>query len=240
MSADPNKVSLKPWLLTLVVLSIAATYYLLHITYIPTNSDDAWTTSFAYSYFYHGELQDRVFGRPAGTLIAFGYSYAALQKIVLDVFGWSRSNAILLSTCLFFLSLPFWWQISRNFGCSKNASLLYVLLLPLWEPLFRIANTARPDACCLLLTAIAFFWAQRRKYVLAGLSAGIALEVHQMGALAFVLVGVHFLFDFFQRSKSKKKAAGLGGILGNRCCSWRFLLSVSTFRVYGGNVQFHR
>ena len=199
-----RQAELRPWLIATVILSIAASYYFLHITYVPTNSDDAWTTSFTYNYFYRGELQDTVFGRPAGTLISFGYSYAVLQKLVLDTFGWTRSNSIILSTCLFFLSLPFWWRISRSFGCSQSASLLYVLLLPLWEPLFRIANTARPDSCCLLFVSIALFLAQQRRYVLAGVASGIAFETHQMGILAFFLVGIHALFEIYSDYKIKK------------------------------------
>ncbi len=200
-----RQIGVRPWLIAGVVLAMAVTYYLLHITYIPTNSDDAWTTSFAYNYFYRGELHDTVFGRPAGTLIAFGYSYAALQKLALDAFGWTRSNAILLSTCLFFLSLPFWWRISRSFGCSQSVSLSYVLVFPLWEPLFRIANTARPDACCLLFVSIALFLAQQRRYIWAGVASGIAFEVHQMGILAFLLVGIHALFELRSRYKEKKQ-----------------------------------
>lgn len=204
-----NHVSLRPWLLVAVALSIVATYCLLHITYDPANSDDAWTTSFAYNFFYRGELQDTVFGRPAGTVSAFGYSYAALQKFVLDTFGWTRSNAIWLSTCLFFLSLPFWWGISRNFGCDQSTSLLYIGVFPLWESLFRIANTARPDACCLLFVGIALFLAQKKRYIFAGIASGIAFEVHQMGVLAFLLVGIHFLFDFYEKYKDKKNIISL-------------------------------
>jgi len=200
-------------LILFATLCCATLYVGLHERYLPDNSDDAWTTSYAYNYFKHGRSDDVVFGSLGGGLSLFGYTYAFVQNFFLNAFGWTRSNAITLSTIFLLCSLPIWWGIVRHFGLSQTSSLCLCATLPLWEPLFRAAKTARPDALCFTLSSFALFLALKNKFILAGVAAGVALEVHQMGVLAMMFLSVRATIELVrlwrQTNTARLRAAAL-------------------------------
>ncbi len=200
----------------LVVAVILLTYALLQQRYMPDNSDDAWTTSYAYNYFMRGQREDVTFGSLGGGVSLFGFLYAGLQYAVLETFGWTRSNAILLSTVLLFLSTPVWWNIAKDYGLGRKARLALCLTLPLWEPFFRIGNTARPDAFCFLLISCALLAAHRRRFFAAGLLSMLAVETHQMGILALLYTLSIALVDFWRQHRSGQsiRPQVLGLLLG--------------------------
>lgn|GEM_PF-1539237 len=182
--------ALRVVLILFVTLCYVMLYVGLHERYLPDNSDDSWTTSYAYNYFKHGRSDDVVFGSLGGGLSLFGYTYAFAQKVFLNAFGWTRSNALMLSTFFLLWSLPIWWGILRYFGLTQASSLCLCVTLPLWEPHFRAANTARPDSLCFTLSSLALLLALKNRFILAGAAAGAALEVHQMGVLAILYVSI--------------------------------------------------
>jgi len=193
-------------LILFAILCCTAIYVGLHERYIPDNADDGWTTSYAYNYFKRGRSDDVVFGSLGGGLSLFGYTYAFAQNYFLDAFGWTRSNAILLSTVCLLCSIPVWWATGRHFGLSRASSLCLCATLPLWEPLFRAANTARPDAFCFTLSSFALLLALKNRFVLAGLAAGVALEIHQMGMLAIMYVTISATAELIRICRQKENA----------------------------------
>jgi hypothetical protein len=188
-------------LLSLAIILLA--YVLLHMKYYIYYVDDAWFVSENYYYCQTGKIEDVLFRAvdAPDRVLLFGKTYFQVYGNFMEWFGWTKGNAILLSSIFTWLSAWFWWRNAKLLGFSEVFSRtvgLSVLILPAF---FNAAMLTRPDAFVFFLSA-ATFWAFLKKiYPLSGFLLLVSVESHLMGItgaffiLAYVLATWRSFFD---------------------------------------------
>lgn len=174
----------------LLLLLAVALYFILHNIYRVANVDDAWSLSFAYNYLFKHISSDVTFGATTGGcgVMYFGKTYAYLYGAILDALGWTKSNALYISTLFVGLSSIVWYFIIWRLTRLRKFAFIFAVLMVIIEPFFEAANEARPDALTFLLVSIAFLAIIEHKPFLAGITAMVAFETHPMGIIAFFYV----------------------------------------------------
>jgi hypothetical protein len=177
--------------------------------------DDAWTLSFDYFYYYEGFEFDRVFERGLGIVAYFGKIHAYLYGTILDVIGWKRANAQLISITLIIASAWLWYRIAFLCGYEKYYAMAVGVLILLLDPFMSVAHKARPEALTFFLLSLSIYSLYRKQFLLAGIIAGLSIENHPMGAisLAYILAFIFSQYGIKSLLKQKrillKIAAGL-------------------------------
>jgi hypothetical protein len=180
-------------MVSVCLLSIIVVYVCLHGIYRLANIDDAWFLSFAYNHKVRGIESDTLFGTEPGGggfggSMFFGKSFSYLYGTVLNLMGWTKSAAHLISTLCIILSALCWSAILIHLKFSRHLASLFGLTFLLVEPFFGAANQARPDALSFLVVSSAFLLFLRRHYILAGVFASIAFEIHPVGISALLFM----------------------------------------------------
>lgn len=196
-------------------------YAVLHTRYMPEYLDDAWTLSWAYRLINFQDVTDHVFGYIGSRgSILFGRGYSYFYGFILSVIGWSRSNAVLISTALIWLNAFIWYKNVIKLGYKKDVAKTVSILLLVMEIFFSLGNKLRSDALSLTLISFAFYLFISRKYLFAGLLSIIAFEVHVI-SLTFYFYILAYLISIWDDMRSRPvyyvKGAGkflLGVVLG--------------------------
>jgi hypothetical protein len=172
------------------VLAILLAYVGLHGLYRPENTDDAWFLSVARSHVVDGIEADVAFGSTPGAgglggVELFGKTFSLLYGHILNVVGWTKGNAHLISIACILLSALCWYGILLTLGFGRRLAVFFGLSLLLVEPFFGAANQARTDALSFLVVSAALLLFLRGQYGLAGFLAMVALEIHPVGVAVF-------------------------------------------------------
>lgn len=205
------------------LFAIIAIYILLHGIYQPENTDDAWFLSFVYSHILRGIETDIVFGNISGQggqsgVAAFGKTYSYIYGFILNILGWTKSHAHLISTAFLTLSAFCWFKIIKKIGFGKRFALFFSLALMLIEPFFAAANQARPDIFVFFLVSVSLLLFLERRYFASGLIAMIGIEIHPMGITAFfffaaMLIAFPNCFEREEEVRAKNITLFCAGIL---------------------------
>lgn len=207
----------------LVLFFTGIVYVCLHGIYSPVNVDDAWSLSFAYNFLFKHIGYDLTFGSISGGcgVQYFGKTYAYIYGLILNCFGWTKSNALFISTSLILVAVLVWYFIVHQLTRNKKVAVWFCILMLIIEPFFRAANEARPDALTFLLVSAAFLAFLSRKTFWAGLIAMVAIEVHPLGiiSLGYILAAqIYHLIKYGARARAhdkttlKKMLFFLGGL----------------------------
>ncbi|MFH0878506.1 MAG: hypothetical protein V2A34_02225 [Lentisphaerota bacterium] len=175
------------------LLAVLLVYYGLHGLYRPENMDDAWFLSFAHHHIVNGIETDVTFGtKPGyggyGGVALFGKTFTYLYGHALNLAGWTKSNAHLISTMCLVISALCWVSILQSLKFGRRLSLFFGLAMLLVEPFFGAANQARPDALSFLMVSAALLCFLCRRWGISGFLAAVAVEIHPIGVYALVFI----------------------------------------------------
>ncbi len=180
------------WIIISLYLAATLTIYvLLHGIYRPENMDDAVFLSFAHNHVVGGVEEDLCFGARAGSggyggVTFFGKTFTYLYGYLLNLLGWTKSQAHLISTSMAFFGALTWVAILRDLGFSRRLTVFFALTLLIAEPFFGAANQARPDALVFFLASLALLFFVHGRFVAAGFLAVVSMEVHPVGIISFL------------------------------------------------------
>jgi hypothetical protein len=177
-------------LMGLYLVAALSVTILLHGIYRPENMDDAVFLSFAHNHVVRGIEGDLCFGASAGSggyggVTFFGKTFTYLYGYLLNIFGWTKGHAHLISTFIVFLSALTWVAILKRLGFSRRLTVFFGLALVIVEPFFGAANQARPDALVFFLASVALLSFVRGWFVGAGFLAVVSIEIHPVGIISF-------------------------------------------------------
>ena len=191
--------SLIPYLL------IALLYAIFHLKYMPKYIDDAWVLSWAYRFINFHDVTDYVFGyiNTRGSIL-FGTGYSFFYGSILNLIGWSRSNAVLISTFFIWATAFTWHKIVLKLGYVKKIAHTVSIMFLIMEIYFALGNKLRSDSMTLFIISIAFYLFITKKYFFAGLLSIIAFEIHPISlTLYFYLLA--YLISIFDDMKARPK-----------------------------------
>jgi hypothetical protein len=236
-------------LLLTAVITIAA-YIMLNGVYRPDNIDDPWSLSFADNFVNHGVAVDKVFGQDAAGdsgVQLFGITHAVAYGKILNMIGWTRFNAHLISIFFVLLSAPVWFAVLRRTALGSAGAAAFSLAYLFVEPVFAAANQARPDAMILFFAALALYSAVKEMWFAAGLICAVSIELHPVGAIticypAALMISSAVLGDKQWSSIFRQSGflflGGLTGLLYYLALHYRALpLLVSGLQAAGGSSQ---
>lgn len=186
---------------TKLFISLAAillTYILLHTKYYIYYVDDAWFVSETFYFLQTGLTEDFLFRAvdAPDRVLLFGKTYFHVYGAFLNQFGWTKGNAILLSSIFIWLSAGMWWLIARALGFSQTfarTAALSVLILPAF---FNAASLTRPDALVFFLSSVTFWLFLKRQYFLAGAGLLVSIEGHIMGVTGAFCITAYVLANW--------------------------------------------
>ena len=180
-------------------------YALLLGKYRLEDLDDTWSLSYVRNYVLRGIEVDPTFGGPA-RILYFGKTHAWFTGHFLNLIGWTRENAHLLSIFLLFVAAFLWVPILRRLSYSLPLACSFAALALLTEPFFSAAQSARPEAFVFLLCALALLFFVQSRYLLCVLTACVAVESHPMGIMAFFYVAAAALSGGRWRNILKRRS----------------------------------
>ena len=192
-------------------------YWLLHQRYYISYVDDAWCISQAHFFFDTGNTEDYLF-RAADApdrVLVFGKTYFYLYGAFLSWLGWTKSNALVLSSLLIWLSAGVWFFICRRLNFSPTLEKLIPLSMLVFPAYFNAANLARYDASVFFFSSLSFLCFLSGRHLLSGLLLLIAMECHPMGITAAFYILAYVIYDrkaFFADTKKRLLAMGLFGV----------------------------
>ncbi|MCK5249984.1 MAG: hypothetical protein KAJ98_08470, partial [Spirochaetaceae bacterium] len=129
-----------------------------HNRYMVEHVDDAWTLSWAKTWWDTGNVYDTTFGYidgDGGTSL-FSRSYVFLYGAILQIVGWSRGGAFVISTALIFASALLWGHIVKKIGYCEATARWFPLVILALETYFAAAHKTRVDAMAFFLATSAF------------------------------------------------------------------------------------
>lgn len=170
-----------------IIISIL--YFLFHMKYMPEYIDDTWVLSWAYRFVKHNDVTDYVFGlvNTRGSIL-FGTGYSFFYGHILNLIGWSRSNAVIISTFFIWLTSFIWHRIVLKLGYTKKVAHLVSILMLVMEIFFALGNKLRSDSMTLCLISFAFYLFISRHYLLAGFISIVAFEIHAISLTYFFYI----------------------------------------------------
>ena len=197
-------------LVSIFIIAVFSVYIALHSIYRLENPDDACFISIVYNYFTKGIQTEITFGTGTGSggyggVLLFGKTYAYIYGSVLDMVGWTKSNAHIISTTFLILASFVWYKIVRIVGFNRRSASFFSLAMLIIEPFFNAANFARPEALCFLIVSCSLLLFLRKKYFLSGCFAILAVEIHPMGMTAILFVLAAFVFHMYKYSLNKRE-----------------------------------
>lgn len=195
----------KPTLLALG--GIILTYILLFTKYYVYYVDDTWFMSRALGYWQSGLTEDFLFRTPDAPdrTLLFEKGYYWFSSQVLNVIGWTKGNAHLISAFFISLNAALWYFILRHFGFSRKLKItfsLFSLILPVF---FGAANVARPDAMALFFASFSFYAFLKRWYAPSAFLLLVAIESHLMGLTGGFYILAYFITRWKYFLESVKK-----------------------------------
>ena len=182
---------------------IALLYLLFQQKYMPEYLDDAWCLSWAHQLVNFNNVSDTVFGYiDNGGTALFGKGYAYVYGGILQIVGWTRINAVYISTSLIWLTAFVWFRIVLKLNYSRKIAHMAAVMILIMEVYFAGANKLRPDSLALFIISMAFYLFISRQYLLAGFLSLAAFEIHPI-ALTFYFYIIGFLVSIFDDMKKR-------------------------------------
>jgi len=176
---------------TLFALAAALVpYLLLHTRYYRYYIDDAWWVADIHHYFRTGIMEEYLFRTPDAPdrVIIFGKAFFLIYGAFLERAGWTKGNALLLSSLFIWLSAGIWWLIAGRLRLSPALRKLVSLSILVFPAFFSAAHLARPDALVLFLASLTFYVFLRGWHLIAGFFLLVSMEVHLMGVTGFFFI----------------------------------------------------
>ena len=178
----------------LLILVLLVNIFLL-TNYRKENIDEPWVLSFYYNFVNHGVSTDNVFLGNEGQIGVqhFGKTTAYLYGSVLNVLGWTRFNASLISLTLLLIAIWIWYKNVLMIS-DKNrifAKITAILMLTI-EAFVAIANSPRNEALVFLIAALVFYFYLKQKHFLAAVIFAMSLEIHPVAIVATVPIIAHY------------------------------------------------
>lgn len=191
-------------------------YYLLHTRYVLYNGDDVWDNSRIYEYIKTGFNRDTIFTtiETKDKTIIFHILRNEVYGHFLTFFGWTKSNAHILSTSFIFLSALIWSFIIRALKFSFSLSIIFGLTMLLFPAYFGAADLTRPDAFTFFWVSTSFLLFIKKRYFFAAFTMLVGMETHAMGMMAGFYILAYVLSEwtyFFRDWKRLGKIALLFG-----------------------------
>ncbi|MFO7736636.1 MAG: hypothetical protein R6W70_10560 [bacterium] len=189
------------------LLIVFFSYVFLHEKVSLQDVDTAWVISFADNYLNSGIETDTVFRNASSEhLLRFGKIQFFVYGHVLNLIGWTRGNAILISTFFSFMSMFIWFFIIREFGENFHTAAAFSVFMLTLFPLFHSAHMARPEAMVLFMISLSLLLFLKNRFFLSGLTALLAAEIHPMGLLSVFYTGAVIFHSVPFYMKNRKKA----------------------------------
>lgn len=193
-----SRLSPKETALTMATLAAAIfLYWLLHQRYYLSYVDDSWCVSQARYFFDTGKTEDYLFRAPDAPdrVLVFFRTYFYIYGTVLNWLGWTKSNALVLSSLFIWLSAAVWFFICRRLKFSGTLQSLIPLSMLLFPAYFSAANLVRYDALVFFLSSLSFLCFLSRRYLLSGLFLVMGMECHPMGVAAAFYILAYIISD---------------------------------------------
>jgi len=167
--------------------------------------DDPWSLSFAYNFLFKGIEYDSVYKyENVGGVAYFGKLYSYLYGSILNIFGWTKLNAHIISNLLSFGALFLWFKSLKSLGFEHKVIVIVILLMLVFEPYVSMANKTRSDALAYFLCSFSFLLFIKKRYFIAGVIAMLAVETHPLGISSFFYCLSYFIWKFNEITKIKK------------------------------------
>lgn len=163
-------------------------YTLLHNIYRLDGLEDGWMLCYADNWINHGITGDPCFGSSICGVRYCLVTYSFLYGKFLNLVGWTKPAAFLLSTVLVLAGVVVWYFILKSLRFSKRIALTFVLVIAAIEPFFSAAKCARPEALVFLLISLSMWSFIRDRRFLSGALAMIACETHPAGVFVLAYV----------------------------------------------------
>ena len=202
------------------ILLIGLIYLCLHTRYIIFDGDDAWSLSQAYNNIQHGKNENTIFSTQddPDRLLIFHKTHHHLEGAILNVIGWTKGHAHLISTFFIFLAALLWFYILRRLKFSFDLSVIMAASMLLFPAFFGAANITRPDAMTFFLASATFLLFLRERYFWSGFLLLVSFETHVMGIMGGFYILAYVLYDwrsYFKDFKALLPIAAwfLGGML---------------------------
>ncbi|MCB0327757.1 MAG: hypothetical protein KDD52_09095 [Bdellovibrionales bacterium] len=177
------------------------TFYLYHV-------DNAWEVAKTYYYIKLGITEDVLFRSidAPDRIQLFCKGFYFLLGNTLELFGWTKSNALWFSSFFLWLTSLVWFFILRSLHFSKKVAGTFSFLMLLYPAFFSAAHLARADTLALCAASFGFLLFIHRRYILACFVVMVAFEFHVMGSIgAFYILA--FVLDQRKYFFSKKNLA---------------------------------
>lgn len=226
--------------LALVGYSVVAGRYYIHFM------DDAWVMAWAYNWLHHGAQTDNVF-RDGSYVLVFGKLMWLVYGGALELFGWSKANALHVSTALIFATGACWYGIARRLGWSATTGLTLAATIVLLDKIVEAGALCRPEAMVLLWISGALLAFAHERYLLAGLLAVAGAETHPMALTSLFYILAWTLTHHRKYRENPANTArkvgwfALGGALGVAVyvgLHWDALQSGQVAKVLAGSDKF--
>jgi len=175
------------------LLALAAAlvpYLLLHTRYYRYYIDDAWWVADIHHFFRTGIMEEYLFRTPDAPdrVIIFGKAFFLVYGAFLEWAGWTKGNALLLSSIFIWLGAGTWWLIARRLKLSPALRQLVPVSILVFPAFFSAAHLARPDAFVFFLSSLTFYLFLRGWHLAAGFFLLVSMEVHLMGVTGFFCI----------------------------------------------------
>lgn len=194
----------------LFLLFAVLTQMFLFNNYRVEDVDDPWSLSFAYNYIHHNYEYDKVYqNEKLGGVAFFGKIYSYIYSFFLDITGWTKLYAHIISTSLVYLSLYFWYLIFKEIGVDKKKIIIILLLMVVLEPYINMGNKTRSDALAYFFSTLCFLLFVKKRFAISGIIGMMGLETHPLGVSGFFYCFAYFLWQyrsFFSDKRSLIKA----------------------------------
>ncbi|GEM_PF-3517513 len=252
MASDRTETRLEPtawrrlWPFALVAVVTVVGYAVQHGRYYIHFMDDAWVMSWAYNLVNNGTDADTVF-RDGTYTIVFGKALQFIYGSFLEVAGWSRVNALRMSTAFVWLSAGLWYGVARELRWTRERALILAFSMVMLDKIVEAGCLCRAEAMVLAWIGAALFAFARGRYLLAGILATAGAETHPMAITAcFYILAWTLAHPQRYLADKRRTAKDVGwfvlgcsiGVGWYAALHWEELASGELVRVLKGSASF--
>ncbi len=197
-------------------------YISLHTRAFIEYIDDSFSLSSVYIYQTTGTSVDTIFSAPDNPdrFLYFRKTFYAVYGAILEVIGWEKGHAYIISTAVLVLCSALWWLFMRRLGYPVYARWAVSLLLLFMLPFFTAAHRGRDDPLTLLCIITALLLFSYRRYFFAGFASLVACEIHPMGSLALFFIAGLAALEWYKNPEERRQLyknlgwLSLGAVMG--------------------------
>ncbi len=175
-------------------------YLFLNLKYNIDKIDDVWNLSWAYGLIHFHTFTPGVFFDHG--IIAFGVIWAAIQGFILDIIGWTKLNAHLISFGFGIGSLYLIFYLLKE-TFSELFAFTFVLVFSISEPFFASVTLARVDIFGLFLLILFLFLVFKKAPLFAGIILMLSLESHPAPFIFSLFYGIVFIWKWIKKQRIK-------------------------------------